>query len=147
MKGKVLELVLEPTSLEFSSSTSSSSPYTAATEELKLLRDMTDCPPGVSYNNKVTTRPCRQLRMSLVKQKKSLGCMDCGAILPPYVMDMDHRMGTTKLGNISDMAKDCVALTKFNEELAKCDPICSNCHRERTYRRSLEGSKAWNIAQ
>lgn len=85
--------------------------------------------------------------MSLVRDKKSLGCMDCGAILPPYVLDLDHRMGTKKLGNISDMARDCVAIDRFNEELAKCDPVCSNCHRVRTFTRSQEGKAKWATSQ
>lgn len=66
---------------------------------------------------------------------KSVPCMDCKKQYPYYVMDFDHRDGSTKEYNLSQMR--FVSKEKFLEEASKCDIVCSNCHRERTYQRSV----------
>jgi hypothetical protein len=50
-------------------------------------------------------------------------------------MDFDHREGETKLFNLSS-AWVRGGLSKIKEEIAKCDVVCANCHRLRTYRRA-----------
>jgi hypothetical protein len=78
--------------------------------------------------------------------------MDCGYPDPTYVerlgkfphwvMDFDHRPGVNKRGNISAMARDVnVPFEVLKKEIAKCDVVCSNCHRHRTYARMTEVSK------
>ena len=67
---------------------------------------------------------------------KSQPCMDCGENYPHYVMDLDHRPGTKKLFQPADAIQK--SWRQFWEELAKCDVVCANCHRERTWQRSLE---------
>ena len=72
----------------------------------------------------------------LVRQAKSRPCADCGIQYPYYVMDFDHRDGSSKefaLNSVTRMPKQAIL-----REIAKCDVVCSNCHRERTQRR-----KAW----
>lgn len=66
---------------------------------------------------------------------KSVPCMDCGLRYPYYVMDLDHREGEEKLANPSDLV-NCLSWKKMKAEVAKCDVVCSNCHRERTYQRA-----------
>lgn len=68
----------------------------------------------------------------LVRAAKDVPCMDCGIRYPYYVMDLDHRDPSTK---VTDPAKLAAGLSvrKAKEEIAKCDPVCSNCHRIRTY--------------
>lgn len=65
---------------------------------------------------------------------KDLPCSDCGNKYPPWVMDWDHRDGETKLSNVSRLGA-----TKWRkaviEEIAKCDLVCANCHRQRTHDR------------
>lgn len=68
-----------------------------------------------------------------VLDAKDVPCADCGVRYPFYVMDFDHREGVDKLGNIAHMAS--LGLDRVKAEVAKCDVVCSNCHRERTYRR------------
>ncbi len=67
----------------------------------------------------------------LIDRLKSGPCMDCGGAFPPYVMDFDHRDPATKYRPVSQ-------LTGRNEatilaEIDKCDLVCANCHRIRTY--------------
>lgn len=69
--------------------------------------------------------------MDIIKQAKDVPCADCGKRYPHYVMDFDHvREG--KLANVSNLAKGNV--DTLLAEIAKCDVVCANCHRERTYR-------------
>lgn len=60
-------------------------------------------------------------------------CVDCNCIYPPYVMDYDH-LGD-KLYSISDMTKRGATTKKIDQEIAKCELVCANCHRARTYDR------------
>jgi hypothetical protein len=50
-------------------------------------------------------------------------------------MDFDHRQGEEKLANINKFAY--TSLEALQREIAKCDVVCANCHRERTYWRKL----------
>lgn len=61
--------------------------------------------------------------------------MDCGKFFPAEAMDMDHVRGT-KLGNISELLH--LAGVELAKEIAKCDLICSSCHRVRTRDRRLD---------
>lgn len=68
---------------------------------------------------------------------KDKPCCDCGLRFPHYVMEWDHVPGRGKkkycvsdfYGRIKVTAKTFVA------EMAKCDLVCANCHRTRTYNR------------
>lgn len=65
--------------------------------------------------------------------------MDCGEIYPPWVMDFDHRDGEVKIRSISYMAiGNTSSFAKIKQEIAKCDLVCANCHRQRTYSRILK---------
>lgn len=67
-----------------------------------------------------------------VRAAKARPCADCGIQYPHYVMDFDHRDPTKKLFNISGGAlrrKPSLILA----EIAKCDIVCANCHRERSW--------------
>ena len=64
-------------------------------------------------------------------QKEGKPCMDCGEYYPYYVMDFDHVRGTKEF-NISDAAYS-VGFQRLIDEIVKCDLVCSNCHRERTF--------------
>ncbi|OGH24954.1 MAG: hypothetical protein A3B47_02535 [Candidatus Levybacteria bacterium RIFCSPLOWO2_01_FULL_39_24] len=78
----------------------------------------------------------------IVERKEFLGkiknkpCFDCGKKYPAWVMDFDHRDGKKKVASISFLTfRKLVKFDKIKEEIAKCDLVCANCHRDRTYRR------------
>lgn len=75
-----------------------------------------------------------------VKQIKNVPCMDCKNIYHYCVMDFDHRGEEEKVDNISAMCRN-YSLKKVKEEIKKCDIICSNCHRIRTYNRKINTLK------
>ena len=55
-------------------------------------------------------------------------CKKCG-IDKRYLLEFHHRNPVEKDSELSDLAKG-YDLTKFFEELSKCDLLCANCHRE-----------------
>jgi len=69
----------------------------------------------------------------LVREAKSVSCMDCGNTYPYYVMDFDHRENKefTLGGSGSKSGRQ-----KILAEIEKCDVVCSNCHRIRTATRA-----------
>ena len=70
--------------------------------------------------------------------KESQPCKDCAKKFPWYVMDYDHLRD--KRLNLSHMCGRAYSLDAIKDEIAKCDLVCSNCHRERTYLRTISGS-------
>lgn len=90
-------------------------------------------------DNKVAHRAsvkARQMELNaFIDEQKNHPCMDCGESYPPYVMDFDHRPDEIKLFGISKARNKGFSLEKIQVEIDKCDLICSNCHRERTFQR------------
>lgn len=86
-----------------------------------------------AVNKRTDHRKMKLSARQIVKNAKSRPCMDCGQSYPFYVMDLDHRDPATKTDAINHLTKDG-QIVKLREELAKCDVVCANCHRERTYR-------------
>ena len=73
------------------------------------------------------------LSKEIRKLKESTPCAECGINYPYYVMDFDHVRGK-KSGNVSHMINSAVT-KKVREEIEKCEIVCSNCHRQRTFDR------------
>ena len=69
---------------------------------------------------------------AFIAQKKSVPCADCGHTFPPCVMDFDHREGTDKKFSIAE-EMERASMVRMGQEIAKCDVVCSNCHRIRTW--------------
>jgi len=71
-------------------------------------------------------------RLRALNLLKNTPCLDCKGRFPPECMDFDHVRGR-KITQVSHMKnrrfKDMLA------EIAKCDLVCSNCHRIRTKKR------------
>ena len=57
-------------------------------------------------------------------------CIDCGET-DPIVLEFDHRGDEKKTADVSNLVKDG-SLRKVQQEVAKCDVRCSNCHLKRT---------------
>lgn len=60
-------------------------------------------------------------------------CVDCGES-DLIVLDFDHVRGE-KVSEVARMFHSLYSLKRIFEEIAKCDVVCSNCHRRRTARR------------
>ena len=53
----------------------------------------------------------------------------------PWVMDFDHLGKTEKKFNISDVIRRGYSKATILAEIAKCELVCANCHRQRTHDR------------
>jgi hypothetical protein len=64
-------------------------------------------------------------------------CMDCDGVFDWVAMDFDHRPEETKsfgLATKGTLVANPENIAKIMKEVDKCDLICSNCHRVRTWR-------------
>lgn len=73
------------------------------------------------------------------KIKTDNPCLDCKISYPYYVMDFDHVRGR-KHKNVMELIPT-LSKKKIDEEIAKCEIVCSNCHRIRTHNRKSNKSK------
>jgi len=77
-------------------------------------------------------RHTKAKRRTKVWAMKDKPCMDCGVKYPPYVMDFDHRDPSQKVGGINWLITNGT-WEQVLAEIEKCDLVCSNCHRIRTW--------------
>lgn len=80
-------------------------------------------------------RRYRSRKREQIDNLKRVPCADCGGTFHPFVMDFDHREGVEKRFNVSAAIPLGLSIESVIEEAAKCDVICSNCHRMRTFQR------------
>lgn len=66
--------------------------------------------------------------------KESNPCSDCKQFYPYYVMDFDHIQGQ-KLFKLGDAHQQNKTMQEVQQELSKCELVCANCHRVRSWKR------------
>ena len=69
----------------------------------------------------------------LLDRLKDVPCADCRGQFRSCAMDFDHRDPTTKRSAVARLVSQSV--DRILAEVAKCDIVCANCHRARTFRR------------
>lgn len=95
------------------------------------------------FSGVTTRKDKRQKTRKMVMQiKTGKPCMDCKEIFPHYIMEFDHVRGS-KIGNIESIAR-IGDMEMLMEEISKCDLICSNCHKHRTFMRSAGSPRRVN---
>ena len=82
-------------------------------------------------------------RRIMWQYKEKIGCVDCKEKYPHYVLEFDHDPKHKKSGSPTELAYQ-FGLTAGMEEAKKCDVVCANCHKIRTYNRNQEGTKNIN---
>lgn len=100
-------------------------------EKVKAWREqrLTDPAYRERINQQANERAAR-VRDWLDAYKVARGCVDCGYNAHPAALDFDH-IGDSKTINVCN-AK---SIAQAEAEIAKCEVVCSNCHRIRTVRR------------
>lgn len=82
-------------------------------------------------------RAQRRLKMIRLQQQIKLerGCVDCGYKDHAAALDFDHiPTKGEKMGNVSRVASQG-RIEIMLSEIEKCEVVCANCHRIRTYNR------------
>ncbi len=80
----------------------------------------------------------RDANREIIIAAKSVPCADCGVQYPPCVMDFDHVTGEKRF-NVGNVVWSRTTTAALLAEIAKCEVVCSNCHRIRTFLDAGEG--------
>ena len=82
----------------------------------------------------------RNSNKKIINFIKSQPCKDCSIIYPSYCMDYDH-IYNNKLANVSSLANNFL-INDSLVEIKKCELVCANCHRHRTFiRKNIKKTK------
>ncbi len=82
-------------------------------------------------------RKYQRRRYWLDKYVTARGCDDCGYNQSAVALDWDHRVREDKSFNIGNRVPGA-SLKKIFNEIRKCDLLCANCHRIKTYEENIE---------
>jgi hypothetical protein len=74
--------------------------------------------------------------VAMVREAKARPCADCGIQYASWQMDFDHVRGT-KLMALARRGTASFSIQKVHAEIAKCEVVCANCHRDRTHWRQV----------
>jgi hypothetical protein len=72
--------------------------------------------------------------------KEQTPCTDCGVTYPHYILDFDH-LEDDKTDGLSEMMHVGSSWGKIQAEIDKCEVVCSNCHRKRSWLRMHPAEK------
>ena len=87
--------------------------------------------PDVRARRDAHTKDIAKRHRAVLNEAKNVPCTDCGGRFHPAVMDLHHLDPSTKAFGFDQL--HARALTTLEAEIAKCVPLCANCHRERTW--------------
>ncbi|MCA1615336.1 MAG: hypothetical protein LC800_14785 [Acidobacteria bacterium] len=90
-------------------------------------------------NRRNKSRQRARLKAILVAEKQR-PCADCGGVFHPWVMEFDHRDAADKVGAVGNLVSRGCTDERLLAEMAKCDIVCANCHRMRTFNRLNHGT-------
>jgi 5-methylcytosine-specific restriction endonuclease McrA len=89
--------------------------------------------PGASPHLESRKQRWRHQARALLELRK-VPCTDCLQSFSPYSMEFDHRDPSSKRSDVMEMVSRA-GMAAILREVAKCDVVCANCHRMRTYER------------
>lgn len=95
--------------------------------------------------NKYHYSKIRKRRKMVNELKRNKPCLDCGKNYHPIAMDFDH-IGSDKEDDITSLIERCVSQERIISEIAKCELVCANCHRIRTFIR-LHGLEEYELTK
>lgn len=73
----------------------------------------------------------------IVDVRRAVPCADCHQTFPTCCMDFDHLPGFHKVADVTALVRNHRPIQVVLDEIAKCEVVCSNCHRIRTRERKL----------
>jgi hypothetical protein len=71
----------------------------------------------------------RERNAAFIQRHRDKPCARCKKRYPLICMDFHHRDPSRKLFSINTKGAATRGLTSIAAEIAKCDVLCSNCHR------------------
>jgi hypothetical protein len=73
-----------------------------------------------------------KIRSKLFSYLSTKACIECGEN-NPIVLEFDHIDADIKFKSISKMLSGHYSWQSVEEEIKKCQILCANCHRIKTY--------------
>jgi len=74
-----------------------------------------------------------ELKKYIQEYKQGKKCVDCREDYPYWILEFDHLKD--KKFTIGAFYNYTNSLLKLKKEIEKCDVVCANCHKNRTYKR------------
>ena len=106
-------------------------PWSSRSAEMKEHKRL----HNLKRHRKGYMRPKLQEAKSYVNSiRATTACADCNLFFPPVCMDFDHVRGV-KVNDVGHLVASGRPIEELTAEIAKCDLVCSNCHRIRTAER------------
>ena len=106
-----------------------------------------DAPPSAPCSWHIEARRAKwRAQARLLVDLRAVPCADCGGSFPPCAMDFDHRPAEPKLSGVTRMIGRS-GTERILAEVAKCDIVCANCHRARTFGRRRDEALRAGVAQ
>lgn len=110
--------------------------------EVKPITAFQPCGIGVYLERyrRGSCRHCRQIyrrkwARGKINDLKHKPCTDCGVRYPFFVMEFDHTEDN-KTGEVAVLKRNN-KIKRAVDESKKCDLLCANCHKVRTYYRLM----------
>jgi len=91
--------------------------------------------------DKISKKRYIRNRNFIYNYKLNKECVDCKKTFDPSVLQFDHLPQFTKIKGISKLVGQA-SIKQLEEEISKCEIVCVNCHRLRTFNRHKEKIKA-----
>lgn len=121
--------------------------YSQIQKELGCSKGTISYHVGLGQKEKTAERSRKivsKIRKYVQEYKQELGCTDCKEKYPYWILDLDHL--EDKKFSINKFKDYTRSLDVVIEEMKKCEVVCANCHRNRTFLRSLaSGSSILDI--
>lgn len=80
----------------------------------------------------------KRLLLERIRVLKQGPCTDCAGRFHPVAMDFDHT-GSDKTAGVAHLV-GLGSWSAIEREIKKCELVCANCHRVRTYTRARNKS-------
>jgi hypothetical protein len=116
--------------------------YKVIQEKLKCSKGTISYHLGIGQKDKTNARrkdTRSKIRKYIQEYKSNQICADCKENYPYWILDFDHL--DNKKFNIGTYKNNTISLRRVKDEIKKCEVVCSNCHRNRTFQRRLKDAK------
>ena len=92
------------------------------------------CGKGQKEKTLNRQKQSRHRNIAFIREhKQGKRCADCREDYPYWMLEFDHLPEHKKLFTIGGRRARDFTIQQIIEEIAKCDVVCSNCHKNRTY--------------
>tara|TARA_B110000858_G_scaffold140488_1_gene159507 strand:+ start:216 stop:599 length:384 start_codon:yes stop_codon:yes gene_type:complete len=115
-------------------------PYACQLEKNKWAREYRKKMPleirlKINKGKRVSQKKLISFRQKVLRRYKLLkGCAYCGYKKHFNALDFDHINRVAKIKSVSRLVTDTVSFKRIKDEARKCEVLCSNCHRIKTYK-------------